>query len=712
MYNKCNKPCGCKEIDPCKCKEVDPCGCVDLDVCGCESTFDLLCAFYSGEELSPLAITAGMDGNLVIKIINDYIRDYLTGSFSNTIIESVGDKVAIYKGLSSMNRHQIKSIDGLEGIKVVDKGDYVEISIDPEWLSNNVIFENVGEGVSVYKGLISGKHQLRKIKSSDNSISVSLDVDESINIVTDYKVIESEDVGEGVSLRKNLNAKKIGIRTLESDDFIITEQTNGGIKISSPGGGSTSNDLYLDVNFIRPTNWSSKAETINGVKTAKGTLNDPFLSYEEYLRRRIGETGGSNAYGLYSKVNPKIPVAVLQILSNVQTSSDIEVNNTTLKLKNRSSLIYTGTRDYAIDYKTIYDLMDVDVNGKSKLPTYHIIVGEGLITRTTGFGIIRGKVGSKTRGGGVPAFALIGEGDRGLIILEGENIDSYVPVFKADGVTRLMNGGDFLWGWKQPPTTPLITIEGVGVDWWSAEMNGTTIMVITKTQVGVELTSKATLTGSANNFMYQVDNRFFGYEKKLLDTASFTTEERDMVNFFSPVAAQNPGVFYKPYNGYSIFKVGEECQLRIENISTQANSFHGFKAMNTVELMDKSTFSNLVSFSDIGGGGTINLLKKYGDYGYFGMIDGKSTNQYYNLAEGDTTNSIVLHLKNMILTSKNYSKDFIGFEVQPGGTLTTINGRAVLSQLPIYVDNTAALVDLLRGMLYINTTTNSLTQVI
>ena len=129
------KPCGCKEVDPCKCKEVDPCGCVELDVCGCKEKHDWLCDFYSGDELSPLGITAGMDGNLVIKIINDFIRDSVLGANNQTIVRSIGSKVDVYKGFDN-GGHEIKSIEGKEGVTVNNEGDFLSVVADGAWIKN------------------------------------------------------------------------------------------------------------------------------------------------------------------------------------------------------------------------------------------------------------------------------------------------------------------------------------------------------------------------------------------------------------------------------------------------------------------------------------------------------------------------------------------------------------------------------------------------
>lgn len=715
------------------------------NLCGCNPKVDLKCTLYTGVTLEPLHITDGMNGEQIIKIINDYLKDLIIDlDIEPTILQNVGSGFELYKGFSGDRRHEIKTILEGEGIIIEEVNENeLLLRVDKTFIENNtkITINNVGIGEDVFKGKESNIYKFRRLKSSDGTVNINVvDDNESLDITAeipevDYPVIESEDIGDstqGVSLRKDVLGKKIGIRRLQSPDFIISETPEGSIEIKSAGGGSNSTDWFLDQYFVRPSNWgqsqnpkevitysTSMLEIAPGiytngqeVKVPNGTLNDPFKTYEEYLLKRIYGAGGGGT-GTPSKVNPRYPSMTLQILSGVATASEIEVNNTLLRLRNKTPIYYTGTREYAIDYKSIYDAMPVDGAGKALYHMTNMIMGEGYITRETGFGLVRAKAGSKTLHG-ASALDVVGEGDYGIIFQEGANLSNFVPIFKVDGVTRLMNGEFEVSGWQgQPPVTPLILIEGIGT-WWASTFNGTKVFIQTKTQVGIELKNKATLTSSADKFMYQVINQYIGYEKILLDTDAFTTEERALVKYYSPVSAtvSNPGIFYKPYDTYSIFKLNEETEIRIENLKTEANGFHAFGAMNTVEQANKSDFSVLVSLSNIGGGGTINLLKKYGSDGSFTMSNGQSVNAYFNLIEGDGTNNFTLNLKNISLTAKNYKKDINNLAIQPGGTLTTINGLPILSPLPIYANNTDALVDLVPGMLYKEIATGVVKQVV
>lgn len=123
-----------------KCNNTKHCGCEETNICGCPTKVDLKCLYYDGITLDPLNIIKGMNGEQILQTINDYIKYYLTClEETPTIISSVGNKIEVYKGLSDEYVHEIKSLFNGDGIKIEDKGDYVEISIDEEWFTEHII---------------------------------------------------------------------------------------------------------------------------------------------------------------------------------------------------------------------------------------------------------------------------------------------------------------------------------------------------------------------------------------------------------------------------------------------------------------------------------------------------------------------------------------------------------------------------------------------
>ena len=141
-----------------KCNNTKHCGCEETNICGCTTKLDLKCLYYDGITLDPLNIIKGMNGEQILQIINDYIKDYLTClDETPTIINSVGNKIEVYKGLSDEYVHEIKSLFNGDGIIIEDKGDYIEISINTEWFKENVFFSACDIIAGSFHGLYAYK---------------------------------------------------------------------------------------------------------------------------------------------------------------------------------------------------------------------------------------------------------------------------------------------------------------------------------------------------------------------------------------------------------------------------------------------------------------------------------------------------------------------------------------------------------------------------
>ena len=121
------------------------CGCNKPVIVGCENQVDLECVYYTGDKLDPLNINSGANGNSILKIINDYIKNVLENlEVPETHIANIGNKIGVYKSLSASFIHEFKTLSGIDGIVIENKGDYIEFSVDTEWLLDNIIilFEN------------------------------------------------------------------------------------------------------------------------------------------------------------------------------------------------------------------------------------------------------------------------------------------------------------------------------------------------------------------------------------------------------------------------------------------------------------------------------------------------------------------------------------------------------------------------------------------
>lgn len=589
----------------------------------------------------------------------------------------------------------------------------IPISIDTE----------TGDGEELFTEPSVNDFLFKKLKSNDESVDVTTDVDGNINLgvtfptppTVDYPVIESEDLGNGVSLRASLNSKKIPISTLKSDNFIITKEEDGSVKINSVGGGSVSNDWYLDANFVRPLNWNTPQnpkEQISGQPVANGTLNDPFKTYEEYLLKRIYGVGGSGT-GTASKFNPKYPVKTLQILSDItiENTPNMEVVNTTLYLRNFITITYKESVstpvDYPLDYANIFD--SLTSGGNLPFAVTNTIKGEGTITRDKGFGLIRHKTNSaKTANGNFCLFNIEAEG-KGLYFIEGENTSIYTALTNASD-NPLKYGGTTVLGTNTAPSTPLISIEGTNNGYWSSFVMGTKIYVKTKTQIGIRCYNNGRVTSSAERFVYQVDNLRVGYITRLTSASSGT--DLDIVNYYENADNSNGKVYYKAHETYSVFRAEDTSKIRIENIATEENGFDNTGANSVISLTGTAIFENPSSANDLGGSFALNFIKTQGSATTISFNNALLGSKYFNFIKGDGTNSQSIDFVNSRINPRNISTDLTSLSVQTNGSWSSVKKIPINTGIVGFVDNAAAVsAGYITGMSYFNTTENAISRV-
>lgn len=594
------------------------------------------------------------------------------------------------------------------------------VNFPPENFSGSIpvnIDTETGDGQELFTEPQVNDYLFKKIKSKDGSTDVITDTDGNIDLsvnfppfppfpeipTVDYPVIESEDVGEGVSLRRNLVSKKIGIRTLKSDSFIITEEIDGSVKINTAGGGSTSDDYYFDANFIRPSNWTEKAESIDGIKTAQGTLNDPFKTFEEYLRRCIGEAGGSNGFGLYSRVNPKNPNKTLKLLSELNTDKVLEINNSTISSGN-FQITYTGSENYAADTERLWDAMP-KTGGVLNRGIFWGFSGNGSIVNLYHFGAINHKTSVASTTPLIKCFLNITP-EIVLKITESSGSATYTPMTNADG-SPYLHAGIQVQGSTQAPIRPLLRFDGKNNNTWSAEILGGKLEIISCTQSFIELVNGAEVTSSADSINYLVNSRYIGYEKKLYTgLGGMTSDETELL-------IGRDGLFFKPYAGRKVFNVADGV-LRTERISTISDSRNQIAVDSIFHVGANSTLYVLEKYIDTGGGSAISLISSAGTGAT--VILNNSTQTYYMnfFVKGDNTNPVNVIFENSKVNSIDKIK-----KNAPTLNVNTVGSWSVVKQIPIntgiasFTNNAAAVAaNYITGMTYFNTTENAVSKVL
>lgn len=549
----------------------------------------------------------------------------------------------------------------------------IPISIDTE----------TGDGEELFTEPNVNDFIFKKIKSSDNSADVTTDTDGNIDLSVNFPEIKS-------------------------DTFVITSDEDGSVNINSAGGGSNSSDWYLDVNFTRPTNWNTEQnpkEIIDGIPVPNGSLNDPFKTFDEFLLKAIGETGGSNANGVYSRVNPKVSGKTLQILSDLTTDKILEINDWTYELKDNVTVTYTGAENYAINIERLWNAMPKTA-GVLNRGIYFELAGEGRVVNKYHAGVVNHKTSVASTTLTKKCILHITAKGAGLNFIEVPDSSVYTPLTLGDNSTPFTHGGVQVMGSTQTPTTPIIKISGKNNTDWGAIVSGAKLTVITMTQSFIEV-DNGSVTFSNEDFVYFYDRSYIGYEKKLYSgLAGITADESEIIT--------EGDLLFKPYSDRNIFTSNNGSELRFLSISTLSDS----SANIAVNSIFKTTGSSVIrcerEFSELGGGNAVSFIESIGD-GNIIVINNSQQTSYVNyFAKGSGSNTVNVNFINSRCNPVYFIKKNIGtLTINTSGTFSYIKNTAINSSIVSYADNaTAVAAGLITGMLYFNTTVNGISQVI
>ena len=681
-----NKDCGCSPYTACS-----PVTCTSYVAPECEA-FNL----GTSNTLDRTGLTDVTDVTLDVKKISAF-REHL--EFVNSPV-----------GLSNIIGHTVirLSTSFLNGIANIFRG------------------RNIGTGAKLYKGSkIEDADTFQDFRTLKGSESIL--VDEGTDEITfsvdttwldgelptvNYPVIDGKNVGEGMPIYRGLDNKKIKIATLSSDSFIVSEildpitnDPTGEIKINTPGGGSNSDDYYIDPTFTRPSNWLSKAESIDGIPTAKGTLNDPFLTYDEYIRRCVGSVTGSNGNGLFTRVNPENPNRVLQVLSSFETDLPLEVNNTTIYLKNNCTIGYTGNEEYAIDTERLWNAMP-KTGGVLNREIYYEVKGEGGIFNKIKAGIINHKTSAASTTTTIKSLLKVTPTLGGLSFFEVPNSATYSPLTDGSNPTPqpFTHAGMQVMGSMQTPTTPLIKIKGRNAIDWGAGFNGTKLFIQTNIQSAIQVEG-GSLISNLDNLSYLINANYIGYERKLYTgLGGMSADEIEVLG--------SKGLFFKPYANRNIFYSKDSSDLKILNLRTLTDQRIEV-AVNSIFKVENSSAVTCSSFEEIGGGSSVSYIESIGTSNYLEIAKAEHTSNIDYFVKSNSNDVGVVFPNSNANTAKIISKNVNTLTIETRGTFSTIKNIPINSRIIGHTDNADAIAQgLIKGMIYFNNTTGAIDVVV
>lgn len=231
MCNKCNEPCSQPD-------------------CACSTFLSTDCITLS-EDLTCTNIIKGQTETEVLKQLDAYICERFTSVENFFQIINVGGGSEIYKGITVLGKKELRTLVDSNLINLVQGTDTITISVDETVLNtfieaNQKTYSaaNVGTGAQVYKNSTvvgdNTQFNLRKIKSSDNSVTITEGVDD-INMT----IPDATASVKGVLKLTNDLGGTADLPTTPTALHKTTNESWTGVKSSTNTGASSINGISL-----------------------------------------------------------------------------------------------------------------------------------------------------------------------------------------------------------------------------------------------------------------------------------------------------------------------------------------------------------------------------------------------------------------------------------------------------------------------------------
>lgn len=291
MCNKCNG--NCNSCD-CTCNQVD---------CSCKVLISTDCVTLS-EDLTCSGIIKGQTETEVLKQLDAYICARFESVENFFQIINVGGGYEVYKGVTALGKKELRTLVDSNLINLVQGTDTITISVDETVLNtfieaNQKTYSavNIGTGAQVYKNSTvvgdNTQFNLRKIRSSDNSVTITEGVDD-IDVIAPLPPLEkvNEDSGLGIIIRGRnaANYGNVGSKAVDLSDSFNASSTRGATgAYSFAANDSTTASDYASVAFGIETIASAQGAFVAGSECIASGLGSAAFGMDS-------EASGSTAF--------------------------------------------------------------------------------------------------------------------------------------------------------------------------------------------------------------------------------------------------------------------------------------------------------------------------------------------------------------------------------------------------------------------------------
>ena len=550
-----------------------------------------------------------------------------------------------------------------------------------------VDLENEGVGVELYNGNNPTNHKpkIARINCEDGTINISKKEDGTLLVSANIPEIPEVNMAnrgvDGVSLYEFFPIPKL-------HTFSKVFSKKGTVIIEKQEDGSVSWDIpsfdYIKSFYVNTTYTGNDGD---------GSIIRPFRTFDDAVVAYKGSCGIEN---------PGNKGAKIIIQSNTYTSVNPSINGLILELQNNSIFQYMGNSEYMFDTELIYPLIAKGSLGELTKEILITVIGNGSIQRSNGKGIVR----SLGKGRSVNILAshpnsqiIFGDSQSNLRTPE---LDDSTGLFTENVVYQDGRTLESDYGFPFKATT-------------SNTLNPTTPLFYAKYS-NKNIAPTLTIAGKCIIDSISQTNLSLGEEAQLAVIGELSLDVNPSRVVYDGTFAGAYGVYkiYKPKANRNMLELGKNTyfsgKIKIDRVSgfghTGWDSLLKMDVGAAIDVLDADIYM-LEYCAQI-----INANK---DLTYINLGNGRSNIWYvpnadYFVNGNNNPTDLSIKMPATNVTSRNILKNLNSFGLITLGRMASINSKPFLTGYVSALDNADAILKgAIRGEMYLNTTTNSLT---
>lgn len=547
-----------------------------------------------------------------------------------------------------------------------------------------VDLENEGVGIELYNGNNPTNHKpkIARINCEDGTINISKKEDGTVLISANIPEVNMANRGvDGVSLYEYFPITKL-------HTFSKVFSKEGTINIEPQPDGSISWDVpnfdYIKSFYVNANYTGNDGD---------GSIIRPFKTFDD----AVAVYKGSG-----SIVNPDFKGAKIIIQSDTYTSVNPSINGLILELQNNSTFQYSGSAEYMFDTELIYPLIPKGSLGELTSEIIITVIGNGSVQRAGGKGIVRslGKARNVNIIASHPNSQIIfGDSQSNLRAVE---LDDSTGLFVENVVYQDGRTFESVYGVPFKATT-------------SNTLNPTTPLFYAKYS-NKTIVPTLTIGGKSTIETISQTNLSLGDDVQMAVTGELSLDINPARVVYDGTFAGSYDVYkvYRPKANRNMLELGKNTyftgKIKIDRVNgfghTGWDSLLKIDVGALIDVLDADIY--MIEYCS-------QIINANKDLTYINLGNGRTNVWYvpnadYFVNGNNNPTNLSIKMPSTNVTSRNILKNLNNLGLITLGRMASINSKPFLTGYVSALDNADAILKgAIRGEMYLNTTTNSLT---